>query len=328
LPVADPSVSVIVPTRDRPEKLAECLEALAALEYPRDRFEVIVVDDGGQAPVDGIAAKYDGRLELTVLREPGLGPAAARNRAAARARGDLLAFTDDDCRPAPRWLAALADRWRGDSLLGVGGRTTNGAPENPFAVASQTIVDLVYAHHNADAEHARFFASNNLAVPADAFRLLGGFDERFRTSEDRDFCARWLASGRRLVAAEDAVVAHAPELTLAEFWRRHLAYGRGAYRYHRARPLATGASVRAELPFHRSLLRLVGPVLSRVPGKRVTPLAGLLVVWQVANVVGFVREALALRNEPGVRTRAGRARRSCSTRPARPPCTPPRASDS
>ena len=83
-----PFCSVIVPTRARPRHLAGCLSALRALDYPPERLEVIVMDD-----VEGD------------------GPAAARNRAAEGARGELLAFTDDDCRPVRGWLRALAVRW-------------------------------------------------------------------------------------------------------------------------------------------------------------------------------------------------------------------------
>lgn len=289
-----PSCSVIVPTRDRPAPLAACLEAIAALDHPRERLDVIVVNDGGSA-VAAVVGHFAGRLDVAIVRTDGIGPAGARNRAAERARGDLLVFTDDDCVPAPDWICALLGRWAGDSKLAVGGRTTNGIPGNACAAASQAIVDLVYAHHNADPARARFLASNNLAVPADGFRELGGFDERFRTSEDRDFCARWLASGRRLVYADEALVVHAPRLTPAGFCRRHFAYGRGAYRYHRARPGSTAGSVRAELLFHRRLPRLLRPVLAGVDRRQAAPLAGLLAVWQLANAAGFAWEALRSR---------------------------------
>ena len=268
-----PFCSVVVPTRDRPAQLAACRRALADLDYPTDRLETIVVDDCN-----------------------GTGPGAARNRAAAEARGELLVFTDDDCLPAPGWLRALVDRWCGDPDLAVGGHTTNGVPSNPFTTASQTIVDLVYAHYNDGSNGARFFASNNLAVPAAAFRTVGGFDERFRWSEDRDFCARWRASGRRLAYAEDAVVAHAPALTLGRFCRQHFAYGRGAYRYHRARPVTTAESVRSELTFHRHLPGRLQSALASTGTRRTAALAGLLVLWQAANAAGFAWEAVRARD--------------------------------
>ena len=269
---ADLFVSVVVPTRARPEQLADCVAALEALDYPRDRFEVIVVED-----VEGD------------------GPAAARNRGAERARGELLAFTDDDCLPDRGWLRSLVDAWAGRMDVGVGGPTTNGFPENAFAAASQTIVDLVYAHYNGNGVGARFFASNNLAVPARAFAAVGGFDESFTASEDRDFCARWLASGRRLLFASEAVVVHAPRLTFAGFCRRHFEYGRGAYRYHRARPGSLARSVRSELRFHRRLPGLLRPALGAADARGGASLAGLVAAWQLANVAGFAWEAATTR---------------------------------
>jgi GT2 family glycosyltransferase len=269
VPAADAFVSVIVPTRGRPGQLAACVEALERLDYPRERVEVIVVDD-----------------------TDGDGPAATRNRGAERARGELLAFTDDDCRPARGWLRALAARWAGDGELAVGGRTTNGRPENVFASASQAVVDLVYAHYNGDADAPRFFASNNLAVPASGFRALGGFDESFRTSEDREFCDRWLRRGGRFAYEPDAIVRHSPRVDLSAFVARHFRYGRGAFRFHRSRARNVAESVRRELGFYRDLPAGVRASLADAGGQA-PALAALLVVWQVANAIGFAWEALA-----------------------------------
>jgi glycosyltransferase involved in cell wall biosynthesis len=74
-----PSFSIVIPSYRRPRQLAECLRALSRLEYPRDRFEVIVVDDGGDAPLDEVVAPFGSNLSLTLIRQPNAGPAAARN---------------------------------------------------------------------------------------------------------------------------------------------------------------------------------------------------------------------------------------------------------
>ena len=89
-------VSIVIPTYGRPDQLAACLDSLEALDYPRDRFEVIVVDDGSPQPLP----PYGGALRVTLVRQAHAGPAAARNTGAAASRGRWLAFTDDDCRPA------------------------------------------------------------------------------------------------------------------------------------------------------------------------------------------------------------------------------------
>src|SRR5262245_60503957 len=105
-----PVFSIVIPTYERPRQLAACLQTLARLDYERERFEVIVVDDGGKTPLVNVIAPFHDRLYLTLLTRPNAGPAVARNTGAAQAKGQFLAFTDDDCRPAPDWLKCLAVR--------------------------------------------------------------------------------------------------------------------------------------------------------------------------------------------------------------------------
>jgi glycosyltransferase involved in cell wall biosynthesis len=110
--VTDPRCSVVVPTHERPEALAACLESLAELDYPRDRFETVVVDDGGRTPLEPVVDRFRERLDVKLVRRARAGPAAARNAGAEHAGGDLLLFTDDDCRPREDWLAGLLNAAR------------------------------------------------------------------------------------------------------------------------------------------------------------------------------------------------------------------------
>jgi GT2 family glycosyltransferase len=274
------SVTVIVPTRDRPAQLAGCLEALARQDYPR--YDVLVVDDASAAPV---------AAEVEVLRLPAsAGPAAARNAGAGRARGEVLAFTDDDCRPEPGWLAALAAALDGPEPLLVGGRMVGRAGDGDCRLASQLVLDLVYAHYNEDPGRARFLASSNLAVRADDFHAAGGFDARFRISEDRELCDRWRHRGRRIVYAPDAVVVHAPDLSLPAFCRQHFRYGRGAFAFHRERVRRGSGRLLGELAFYPHLARQLPGRVAGLEARRARA-AGLLAVWQVANAAGFGWEA-------------------------------------
>ena len=286
-------VSVVVPTRDRAKALDACLEALAAQSLHADRFEVIVADDGSREPVAPRLASWRTRIAISDVRTTGAGPAAARNAGSAAARGAYLAFTDDDCVPGPGWLQALLAALRRRPGALVGGRTINLLRGNPAPEASQLIADVAYDYYNADAEHARFFSSNNLACDAAVFRGLGGFDAAFRTSEDRDLCDRWRASERALVFAPDALVGHAHRMGLAGFIRQHVGYGRGAYRFMRAhRARAAGGST-LESGFYTGLL----PRIARlIRGRQNQPtLWALLIVWQVANTAGFCLEWVAKR---------------------------------
>jgi GT2 family glycosyltransferase len=285
-----PVLSVIVPTHARPAPLAGCLRALADLTFPRDGFELIVVDDDSPVPVDGEVTPFRDRLNVTVLRQPRGGPASARNLGAARARGEFLAFTDDDCAPAPDWLGALAARFAVTPDHMIGGRTINALPGNPYSSASQLLISYLYAYYNAHPGWARFFASNNLAVPARRFRAVGGFDTRFtRTAaEDRELCDRWLLHGYRMSYAPEALVHHGHVLTLGGFWRQHFRYGCGAWRFRLARAQRGPGPVRVEPPaFYVNLLRYP---FREGPRCRAPVLASLLVLAQAANLAGYLWE--------------------------------------
>ncbi len=289
-------VSVIIPTRDRREALGACLEALARQTMGVGAFEVVVVDDGSEVPV---VVEGMGGMEVRVIRQENAGPGAARNRGVAEARGRLVAFTDDDCRPRPEWLAELvrAIEAGGGGVL-AGGVTENGLPGIAGSMVSQLIIDLVYEHFNVDAEAARFFASNNVACEREAYLAVGGFDGRFRlASEDRDLCDRWLRSGRRLVRVDGARVVHGHAQTLMEFTRLHFRYGRGASLYRRMRAGRGEDGMGADLGFHR---QLPGRVWRRLRGEswgRVLLVAGWLVWWEVVNAAGFLWEEWRSRGE-------------------------------
>lgn len=282
--------SIIIPTYARPERLATCLQSLAHLDYPRARFEVIVVDDGSSMPIEPVVASFRDQLELALITQLNSGPAKARNTGAARARGKFLVFTDDDCAPAPDWLKTLAARFATAPDCLIGGRTLNALPNNLYSTASQVLIDYLYMYYNADPNRSSFFASNNLALSVDRFHALGGFDTTFplAAAEDREFCDRWLHHGYEMSYAPEVRVYHAHKLTLPTFWRQHFNYGRGAFCFHTARSRREDGRIKVEpLSFYFNLLSYP---LSQTSLQQALLLAALFVVSQVANVAGFFWE--------------------------------------
>ncbi|MGZ8900834.1 MAG: glycosyltransferase [Limisphaerales bacterium] len=285
-----PFFSVIIPTAGRPRQLGACLESLACIEYPRDHYEVIIVDDGSETPLAPLAGSFRDRIDVTLLSQAHSGPAAARNAGAKRARGTYLAFTDDDCMPNADWLQKLEERFVQTPEHLVGGRTLNALPNNPYSTASHLLIDYLYRHYNPILTQASFLTSNNLAVPAAQFRALGGFDAAFplAAAEDRDFCDRWRHHGQRMIYAPEVLVYHAPPLTFRAFLRQHFRYGRGAFSFHQARARRGQSRVRLEsVTFYINLLRYPA---SQSPCKNVWSSAALLFFSQVANAVGFFWE--------------------------------------
>jgi GT2 family glycosyltransferase len=283
----EPYCSVIVPTYRRPAQLADCLDALARVDYPREHFEVVVVDDGGSSPLAPLVNAFRDRLNITLLLQPNAGPAAARNRGVAQARGELLVFTDDDCKPAASWLRHFADRFVANPDRAFGGHTINALPNNPYSKTSQLIIDVGYAQNNPESDNAHFFTSNNLALPLAGLRAVGGFDPNFKTSEDRDLCARWVANGLRMAYVPEAIVYHAHHLTLWSFCRQHFAYGRGAFRYHREQAQRWNRRIKIAPSFYLALLRYP---FKHEHARKAVLLTALLLIWHLANTAGFVWE--------------------------------------
>jgi len=282
-----PTFSIVVPTYNRSDALTGALAALASLDYPRDRFEVIIVDDGGTQDLEPVIEEFRARMGLSYLRQSNRGPGAARNTGAAAALHEYLAFTDDDCRPNPDWLKAFAAALaRGPETL-VGGLRINASPECLCCVASQMILDVANAHFNRDPGNAVFFPSDNIAMSRRQFLELGGFDPSFRFAEDRVRCDRWAARGWRLVHWPEAQVDHAKTMGLWGFCRQHFGYGQGAWRFHRARKIRRTGAFTVDGRFY---LRCFNRPWTTEPVGRALRLTGLLGIWQAANAAGYLYE--------------------------------------
>jgi GT2 family glycosyltransferase len=206
--VSLPQVSVVVPTRDRPERLATVLAGLRAQTLGREAFEVIVVDDGSvtTATQAALSAEQDrGALELrTVRHSSARGTSGARNSGWRVARAPLVAFTDDDCVPEANWLAEALDVSRRHPGAIVQGRTEpNPAELGRRGVFSRTI--------SVDALGPQYEACN-IFYPRALLERLGGFDETFglfSAGEDTDLAWRALDAGGHTAFAPAALVYHA-----------------------------------------------------------------------------------------------------------------------
>jgi GT2 family glycosyltransferase len=293
--VGVPDVSIIVPTYGRPAQLRACLDGIARLGGERDRLEVIVVHDGGREELPPLGASVGEGVPLRLVTQPHRGPGAARNAGAAVARGRWLAFLDDDCIPSSTWVSALARALEAHPDRLLGGPVVNGLPDNPFATSTQLIATYVTEYYAKRRGSHRFFTTNNLALSADRFRELGGFDTTIpsATAEDKEFCDRWRASGYQMGWVPEATVQHFHHLSFRKFLRQHYNYGRGLLHFHRMRRKREGRGLVPEpLTFYWNLL--LYPLTERAPGRgwRFVP---LLVLSQIATGAGMMKAVLAER---------------------------------
>ena len=285
-----PCFSIVVPTYERPESLRRLLSSLAALDYPCEDFEVIVIADGEGQLLEDVLEPFREHLALVFERVSHRGCGPARQAGVERARGDYLVFTDDDCRPEKDWLRAFEARIAEAPGCAVGGRVRNGLPTNACSSASQALMSYLYEVKNVDHDDAHFFTTNNVALPRAALHEIGGVDPHWSISggEDRDLWERWRASGRRMVYAPDAVVHHEHALTLRSLWRQHYHYGRGAYVFHSGSHAPGRRRIRFETPAF--YLKLPLHAWRETSGGRAWHCAALLMLTQVANTAGWLRE--------------------------------------
>jgi glycosyltransferase involved in cell wall biosynthesis len=205
-----PRISVVVPTRARPQLLRRCL---AALEAQTVSLEVVVVEDS-----------------------EGRGPAWARNEGLRRARGEVVCFTDDDCAPVPGWAEALAAPILAGAAQASTGRTLVGEGTTAADRAWEAIVGYLQDQAAEPGTASPGFAATaNLACAHELLERLP-FDESFPAAagEDRDWAERAAGSGAPPRFVPHALVLHQPGLRVRGFLRQQYRYGRGAARYRGA----------------------------------------------------------------------------------------------
>jgi glycosyltransferase involved in cell wall biosynthesis len=207
--MAEPLISVVVSTYDRPERLAGLLRSLRAQTLDPGRVEVVVVDNGSGPETGALLTLERDRGELSLIcerRAVSLGPAGGRNVGWRLATARLVAFTDDDCAPAPGWLAALLAAAAAHPGAVVQGLTRpDPAESHRLGLLSHTVsIERLGPQYE----------TCNIAYPHELLETLDGFDESFGrrpAGEDTDLAWRAIESGREIVFAPDAVVHHGVE---------------------------------------------------------------------------------------------------------------------
>ena len=216
--------SVIIATRNRQALLAETLESIAAQDWPADAFEVIVADNGSTDSTPRVvedATRRRGPL-VRYLFVPEPGKSAAVNQALTLAKGDLVAFTDDDVRPEPQWLRQLATTFDETGVDFIAGRVKPAWESAPPDWLSPAVYGVIAVPENGDvrltisARDPRVIPIGaNMAVRHSVIRRIGGLrkdlgklEGSLRTGEDHEFFLRMLHAGCTGVYEPTAMVHH------------------------------------------------------------------------------------------------------------------------
>ena len=214
---AKPAVSIIVPHYNDLENLRDCLICLKAQTLAPCQYEIIVCDNNSACGLSAVRSACDGIARVVLAQKRGAGE--ARNVGAALALGELLAFTDSDCRPAQNWLKRGVEALQDADV--VGGRMAVGVGDRSRLTSAEAY-ELVFAFNNRRyVEKQGYSVTANMFTRRDVFGKVGPF--RVGVSEDRDWGRRATALGFRTKYATDAVVVHPARRQWADLlrkWRR------------------------------------------------------------------------------------------------------------
>ena len=221
-----PLVSVIVPVRNEEHLIAQCLRSLLDQDYPKDRLEVLVVDNDSTDRSRKIIRQFP----VQYLFEKKKGASAARNAGARAARGDLLAFTDSDCVVPSHWVSRLVSALNEDSVDAAGGDT-------PVNSQGSLIGDyLISRGHYSQKEFfsdasssSPWLITGNMIVRRSTFQSIGGFEETLLPGEDMDLSWRIVLSGGRLKYLPDLKTLGQRVYSLADFYASNFCSGRVAF---------------------------------------------------------------------------------------------------
>jgi len=221
-----PSISIIIPVKNRPQDIRECLASLASLDYPKDKVEIIVVNDGSTDSTSKVIQTFD--IKVIHLTQS-IGASACRNLAAREANGELLGFTDSDCVPHPHWLKELSPYLNDERVGVVGGYVSNfynrSLLDRYEAVKSSlNMGPSPYRVENGKSSTA-YVPSCNLIIRKKAFSEAGGFQEDLHVGEDVDLCWRARKLGYHLLYVPQGEVKHKHRNDLLQMLKRRFDYG-------------------------------------------------------------------------------------------------------
>jgi len=247
----EPFVSVINPVRNIDRTIEKNLEYLIALDYPKDKIEIIFADGGSKDRTVEIIKNWQARFPFIKLVEVAncKSPGQARNAALKVAQGDYILFTDGDCAPRPDWIRRILEAFARDPSIGmVGGEilTLRTDPDNLVeSYCEQTKFLSVSGRCGITKEgyypqiknglphevngniESPFFATANAGVSKVAVDKIGREFWHEITNEDVDFSIRILKSGFKLYFAPSAIVEHMHRVNLKDYCRQLYGYGFG-----------------------------------------------------------------------------------------------------
>lgn len=276
-----PEISVVIPVFDQPAELERCLAALQQQSSPHPRFEVVVVDNAPETPVAEVVGRFPFARYGT---EPTPGSYAARNRGVDLARGELVAFTDADCRPDRLWLANGARAMRDLEGPGMVAGEVELTYRNAERLTAAELFEMIFGFPQETYIEWGFAATANMFTTRETITRVGGFDASLMSGGDMEWGQRLRDKGLPQAFAADARVLHGARSSMVELCKKSARVAGGLQNVAEQRGEGTHGLARHAFEQLVKMWRIRGslsdPRLSRATDK----LRFALAVWLVELV--------------------------------------------
>lgn len=230
-------ISVIIPTYNRANTLKNCLEILLNQDYPKEKFEIIVVDDGSRDDTKAVIDSLKDRANIRYLKhERNLGISASRNSGIKNAKGGIIAFIDDDCIAGSNWLSSIAAAHKRypDEYV-IQGEVRSLEKTKSIVQLSVTLIRDEISQYRGYAAtdgsgkvYSNFIGTGNLSLKSSLFSKFSVFfDENFRVLEDRDFYLQLKAKNIKILYVPEISLAHYDRCTIIPYLKQLYDYGIG-----------------------------------------------------------------------------------------------------
>jgi glycosyltransferase involved in cell wall biosynthesis len=234
------TLTFVIASYNRAQFLPGLLSALEKQTLARDRFDVVLVDDGSREPIRPVLEQRGTELRLKLIEQSNTGQATARHRGIEQATGDIILIVDDDMVLAPD-LAEAHLRWHERGFRVVLGRIQSASSIDHMPLFerfhARQLEKMVEAFRNGNEPHGVHFCTGNVSFRREDYLAIGGFDRSLKRSEDRDLGLRLEHAGASFAYAEDAGTVHESDHTDLGVWLKR-AYNYGIYdlRIHHKHP--------------------------------------------------------------------------------------------
>jgi len=266
-------VSIVVASYNSQDTIEECLKSILAQNYPKDAFEVIVMDGESKDNTVKIAQQFPIKVLSIRLNCP-----AAYNYAMKIVAYPILGFIDADAKVEPDWLKKVTPHLAEPEVAGVSGSIETWNADNPWA---RSIGYELKSRYRRIGKYTGRIATMNLLLKKSVIEEVGGWDEKLPSQYDTDFGFRMSGRGYKIAYEPSAVCYHFNRPTLKAFYRQQLQYGKNTLKlYFKHGRLAKGDEI-TDLGMNIQPILLLAVVASFLLG--IIPQIRLL--WVVSGLI-------------------------------------------